>query len=101
MSNNFFEALHQVAADKGIQREAIEEIVESALLSAYKKQYGSMDNVKIIFNRDDNTVVLKSRKMVVKKPNDMAMEIAFDTAKNLVSDVQLGDEIEIEENPLE
>ncbi|MBN2041714.1 MAG: transcription termination/antitermination protein NusA [Spirochaetes bacterium] len=101
MSNNFFEALHQVAVDKGINRESIEEIVESAMLSAYKKQYGTTDNAKVTFNRDNNTVSVVSRRMVVRKPNDKAMEISYDIAKKIYPDVQLGDEVDIEENPLE
>jgi transcription termination/antitermination protein NusA len=101
MSKNFFEALHQIAIDKGINREAIEQIVESAMLSAYKKQYGTTDNVKVTFNRDNNTVSLISRRMVVNKPRDKAEEIAFETAKKIKPDVALGDEIDVEENPLE
>lgn len=67
MSNNFFEALHQIATDKGIPREEIENIVESAMLSAFKKQYGVVDNVRVDFDRDKNTVKIVSKKMVVKK----------------------------------
>ncbi len=101
MSNNFFEALHQIAVDKGIQREAIEDIVESAMLSAYKKQYGSIDNVKVTFDRETNTVSVISRRMVVNKPKDKGVEIAYTAAKSINPDVRLGDEIEVEENPLE
>ena len=60
MSSNFFEALHQIATDKGIPRDEIENIVESAMLSAYKKQYGVTDNVDVVINRDNNTVVVVS-----------------------------------------
>jgi transcription termination/antitermination protein NusA len=101
MSNNFFEALHQIAMDKGIRREAIEEIVESAMLSAYKKQYGTTDNVKVQFNRDNNTVSLFSKRMVVNKPKDRAEEISYEVAKRVKPEVQLGDEIIVEENPLD
>ncbi len=101
MSKNFFEALHQIAIDKGINRDAIEQIVESAMLSAYKKQYGTTDNVKVTFNRDNNTVSLISRRMVVNKPRDRAEEISFEIAKKIKPDVALGDEMDVEENPLE
>lgn len=101
MSKNFFEALHQIAMDKGIQREAIEEIVESAMLSAYKKQYGTIENVKVTFNRDNNTVSVISRRMVVNKPKNKAEEISYEAAKAIKAGVQLGDEIDVEENPLE
>ncbi len=101
MSTNFFEALHQIATDKGIPREAIEEIVESAMLSAYKKQYGTTDNVSVVFDRDDNSVKIVSRKMVVNYPRNMAEEISIQVARQKHPEVKLGDDIEVEENPFE
>ncbi len=101
MSNNFFEALHQIAKDKGITRDEIEGIVESAMLSAYKKQYGTIENVTVAFDRDNNTVKILSRKMVVRKPANPAEEIAYEKAISIKKDVQLGDDIRVEENPFE
>ena len=101
MSNNFFEALHQIATDKGISRDEIENIVESAMLSAYKKQYGSSESVVVVFNRDNNTVMLVSKKMVVNKPMNLAEEIALKDAVKFYPDTKPGEIIKIEENPLE
>lgn len=101
MSNNFFEALHQIATEKGITREVIEEIVESAMISAYKKQYGSNSNAKVVFDRDKNTVNIVSRKMVVNSPRDKAVEVYIGDVKKKHPDAKLGDELDIEENPLE
>src|SRR5512136_1677109 len=101
MSKNFFEALHEIATDKGIPRENIEQIVESAMLSAFKKQYGMIDNVKVVFDRDRNTVKVVSKKMVVKNARNRAEEISFNEATQIAPNAQLGDEIDVEENPLE
>ncbi len=101
MSSNFFEALHQIATEKGISRETIEEIVESAMISAYKKQYGSNTNALVVFDRDKNTVKIVSRKMVVNSPRNRAEEVHIGDARKIKPDVRLGDEIDIEENPLE
>jgi len=101
MSNNFFEALHQIAADKGISRDEIESIVESAMLSAYKKQYGSAEDASVVFNRGNNTVMLVSKKLVVNKPLNPAEEISYSEAVKIKPDVSLGDNIRVEENPLE
>ncbi len=101
MSSNFFEALHQIATDKGIPREEIESIVESAMLSAFKKQYGLVDNVKVVFDRVNNNVAVVSKRMVVKKPANLAEEISYESASKFRPDVKLGDEIFVEENPLE
>ncbi|MBN1531123.1 MAG: transcription termination/antitermination protein NusA [Spirochaetes bacterium] len=101
MSNNFFEALHQIATDKGIPREEIEKIVESAMLSAFKKQYGAIENVKVNFDRDNNSVMVVTRKMVVNKARNYAEEISIADAVKIKPDAELGDEIDVEENPLE
>src|SRR5208337_1291312 len=101
MSNNFFEALHQIATDKGISRETIEQIVESAMLSAFKKQYGIIENVRVVFDRDNNSVKIVSKKMVVNNARNRAEEISYKDAIEIKPDVSLGDEIEVEENPLE
>jgi len=101
MSKNFFEALHEIATDKGIPREYIEQIVESAMLSAFKKQYGMIDNVKVVFDRDKNSVKVVSKKMVVKTPRNRAEEISFSEAVKIAPNAQLGDDVEVEEDPLE
>ncbi len=101
MSNNFFEALHQIATDKGIPRDEIESLVESAMLSAFKKQYGAVENVKVAFDRDKNTVKIVTKKMVVKNPTLPAEEIAYDKALKIQKNVELGDEIYVEENPFD
>ncbi|HOF13751.1 MAG TPA: NusA N-terminal domain-containing protein, partial [Spirochaetota bacterium] len=78
MSGNFFEALHQIATEKGITREMIEEIVQSAMVSAYKKQYGITRPVDIAFDRDKNTVKIIPRKLVVRLPKNYAEEISLE-----------------------
>ena len=101
MSKNFFEALHEIATDKGIPREYIEQIVESAMLSAFKKQYGMIDNVRVVFDRDKNSVKVVSKKMVVKTVRNRAEEISQSEAQRIAPEAQPGDDIEVEENPLE
>ncbi len=101
MSGNFFEALHQIATEKGITREMIEEIVQSAMVSAYKKQYGITKPVDIAFDRDKNTVKIISRKLVVRLPKNYAEEISLEDAQKIKPDAKFGDEVVVEENPLE
>ena len=101
MSKNFFEALHEIATDKGIPRENIEQIVESAMLSAFKKQYGMIDNVRVVFDRNLNTVKVVSKKMVVKTARNRAEEISYNDAVRIAPGVELGEDIDVEENPLE
>ncbi len=99
MKNNFFEALHQLATDRGIPREEVEEILESAILSGYKKEYGAVGNAQVIFDRENNLVSIVSDKLVVKNPRNEAQEISIEKALKIQDDIEIGDELRIEENP--
>ena len=61
MSKNFFEALHEIATDKGIPREYIEQIVESAITYACKKQYGISETVKVKQDRARNKAAVVAK----------------------------------------
>lgn len=94
---NILESLHQIASERGIPRDEIVSIVESAILSAYKKQYGSLDNViRVLLDRD---IKIVSKKMVVRVPRNLAEEIAYDEAVKIRPEVKFGDDIEVEEHP--
>jgi N utilization substance protein A len=99
MNSNFFEALHQIATEKGIERDELEQIVEASMMSAYKKQFGSTDNMRVVFNRENNSIGIASLKLVVRQPQDFGEEIAFDRAVQLKPDVRIGDSFEVEEDP--
>jgi N utilization substance protein A len=99
MASNFFEAIHQIATEKQIPRESIEDIVVKAIMHAYKKQYGSVDNMRVVFDRDNSVVKIVARKLVVKEPSNLAEEVSYREAVKFKSDVKLGDEIETEEEP--
>ncbi|MCL2025933.1 MAG: transcription termination factor NusA, partial [Leptospirales bacterium] len=71
------------------------------MLSAYKKQYGSAEDVDVVFNRENNTVMFVSKKLVVNKPLNTAEEISYKEAVKIRPDVSLGDNIRVEENPFE
>jgi N utilization substance protein A len=101
MNGNLFEALHQIAAEKGISREAIESIIEAAIKSAYKKQFGTLEKIRVELDRSDNSIRLISRKMVVRSPQNRGEEIAYVEAVKIKPDVELGDEIEVAENPFQ
>jgi transcription termination/antitermination protein NusA len=99
MASNFFEAIHQIASEKQIPRESIEDIVIKAIMHAYKKQYGAVDNMRVVFDRDKSVVKIVARKMVVREPRNLAEEVAYRDAVKFKSDANVGDEIEVEEEP--
>ncbi|MDA3899787.1 MAG: transcription termination factor NusA [Spirochaetes bacterium] len=99
MSVNFFEALHQIATEKKISGDELEQIVEASMVSAYKKQFGATDNMRVIFDRDTKVIAIASLKLVVRKPRDAGEEVALDVAREVKPNVEIGDSIEIQDDP--
>ena len=53
VSKEFFEALADLEAEKGISREIFIEALRGALISAYKKQYESRkEQYQILYRKD-------------------------------------------------
>lgn len=48
MSTELLQALSDLGKEKGIEPEVIMEAVEAALISAYKKNFGSAQNVQVV-----------------------------------------------------
>ena len=63
----FLEALDELEREKGILKEELLEAIETALMAAYKKNYGERDNAEVSINRETGDVKVFSRKVVVKK----------------------------------
>ncbi|MBN1499928.1 MAG: transcription termination/antitermination protein NusA, partial [Spirochaetes bacterium] len=101
MKANFFEALHQIATEKGITREQLEEIVEAAIFSAYRKQFQNTDSLRVIFDKENNTLKIVTSKMVVNNAKIKSEEVSYNEAVTLYPNVELGDSVDIEEDPFD
>ena len=51
MSKELLNALDAIEKEKGIKKEVIIDALEQALVSAYKKNYGQAQNVKVKFDQ--------------------------------------------------
>ena len=67
MNAEFIAALEQIETEKGISKEILFEALESALLNAYKKNFGTSSNVRVEMDKDKGEVKVFSRKSVVNK----------------------------------
>ena len=56
MNHEFIEALDELEKDRGIDKDILIDTIEQALLTAYKKIFGSSQNVRIDFNREKGDV---------------------------------------------
>ena len=47
----FLEALKELAREKGVEEEVLFDAIEAALISAYKRNFGSAQNVRVVLDR--------------------------------------------------
>ena len=62
MNKEFFEALEELSVEKGINKENLLDAIESALVTAYKKNFNSQENVKIVIDEEKASIKLYSLK---------------------------------------
>mgnify|MGYP003439328376 CR=1 FL=1 len=93
------EAIRELIQAKGYSEESVRQTIENALKAAYKRTYGTSENAIVKFEDDMSDVAIFSRKTVVDGVYDPVTEIELEDAKKLSSECELGDEIDIHEDP--
>lgn len=99
MSKALIAGINQVATDKGLDREVIFKAIEDALISAYKRNYGSVANVSADVDRTTGDMRVFAEREVVDDVMNPRTEISEDDAQRVVPGVQLGEVIKVESNP--
>jgi len=99
MNIEFVEALAQLEKEKGISKEILLDALEASLISAYKKNYGSSQNVSVNIDRDTGEVKVFSKKVVTDEVKDSLLEIDINEASEFNPTVKIGDVITIEVTP--
>lgn len=99
MSKALIAGINQVAVDKGLDREVIFEAIEAALISAYKRNYGSVANVSAEVDRSSGEMRVFAEREVVEDVINIRTEITEQDAKRWVPTVTLGDVIKVETKP--
>ena len=89
-------ALEDLEKEKGIKKEYLLESIESALVTAYKRNFDALENVKVVMDKQTGATYVYSIKEVVERANDPVQEISLDEAKKINKSLQLGDNVEIE-----
>ena len=100
MKSDFLLAITQLSAEKNLPKDVVLTAVESALVSAYKKDnFNSTQNIAVNINPNTGKVEVWAEKTVVKTPADKVYEISLAEAKKIKADVALGDVIMVESTP--
>ena len=103
MNINLVKILDEIEKEKGISKDILIEAIESAITSAYKKNYTSnVDDIKIDISKDTGKIHVFTKKTIVEKVSEPSKEINIDDLS--ISDKEkynIEDTILIETTPKE
>ncbi len=99
MSNELIQALIEIEKERGIPKDALIDAIKVALNAAYKKNFGTGQNVKVDFNEITGEVSVHSQKRVVAEVKDPRLEISLEEARELYPDSKEDDLIYVEVTP--
>lgn len=99
MSKELISALETLEKEKGISKEIVIDALEAALVSAYKRNYGTSQNVEVDFNEKKGAVKVYQVKEVVEEVYDSQLEVSIEDAREKNKAYELGDKIKFEVTP--
>ncbi|NMA51448.1 MAG: transcription termination/antitermination protein NusA, partial [Peptococcaceae bacterium] len=99
MNTEFLEALVDLEKEKGISVDILLEAIEAALLSAYKRNYGSLQNARVSINRETGDFKVYTLRTVTENIEDPRLEISVAEAQQINPNYEAGDIVETEVTP--
>jgi N utilization substance protein A len=99
MKSEFLIAITQIAAEKNLPKEVVLQAVETALVSAYKKDSEATGNIAVRIDRITGNVHVYAQRAVVEEVEDPRVDISLEEARRIQPDAQIGDIIENEVTP--
>jgi len=99
MNREFIRAIEELEKEKGISKDILIEAIELALVSAYKKNYGTSQNVRVNINKEEGDIDVFMRKDVVEEAFDDLVEISLEDAMEIDRRYVVGDTIEYQVTP--
>jgi len=100
MKSDFLLAITQLSAEKNLPKEVVIAAVETALVSAYKKDnFAASQNISVKINPTTGKVTVWAEKTVVEQPSDTRRQISLEEAHQDKPDVEVGEIIVVEVTP--
>ena len=100
MKTEFMVAITQLSAEKNLSKEVVLSAVESALVSAYRKNSFALNKeVSVKINPNTGIVKVYVQKTVVEEVSDPTNEILLPDAHKIDKNVKIDDVVDIEATP--
>ncbi len=93
-------AVRQIAEEKNLPEDTVQEVLEQALAAAYRKDFGDREQeVRAQINVNTGDVEVFISKVVVENVEDDFTQITLEDAKKINKDAKLEDVVEIKDKP--
>ena len=91
-------ALEDLEKERGIKKEYLLESIQTALVTAYKKNFDSSENVKVIMDENTGATSVFSTKEVVEDVDfkNSIQQISLKEKKKINKSLKVGDQVDIE-----
>ena len=92
-------ALEELEKEKGIAKDYLLESIETALVTAYKRNFDAEENVKVTMDDKTGATHIYSVKEVVENVEDPFLQISETDAHKINKKLEIGDTVDIELAP--
>ncbi|MBR6501197.1 MAG: transcription termination/antitermination protein NusA, partial [Firmicutes bacterium] len=99
MNKEFILALEELEKEKNVSKDLLVDAIESALVSAYKKNYGTSQNVRVNIDRENGDIDVFMRRDVVEEVWDEFTEVSIEEAQEIDPAYEVGDVVEYQVTP--
>ena len=94
--SDFLAAVNQIAAERGIEPEAVYEALEDAIRAGYKRKYDSGEALVVDFDKEKGSVSVYADKKVVKEVKDKSTQVSLENARKIEPKLELGDHVQVD-----
>lgn len=99
MNREFIEAIEDLEREKQISKDVLLEAIESALVSAYKKNYGTSQNVQVDIDQESGDVDVFVNMDIVEEVEDELTQISIEEAREIDARYEIGDVVQYQVAP--
>ena len=101
MNQELIGALNELEKERGISKEILVEAIETAIVSAYKRNFslGSAASVRVDLDQNTGEIHVYARRRVVEQVSDSKLEISLEEARAIDPNYEAGDFVEEEVTP--
>jgi N utilization substance protein A len=94
LKSDFLKALDQVQEEKGISKQSLLSLMETALATAYRRAFNPPENIRVHVDPDTAQIAIFGRRRVVETASDPATEISLEEALKL-GPASVGDLVDV------